>query len=281
MIVPSINFEKNKRLSMGSVCQFMSFSGGFGALLLYALGAFSIAIFSPSKSANALEIKRPKLVVELFTSQGCPACPPADRLLGELVQLEDVLGLSVHIDYWDYLGWKDVYASRENSHRQRGYAKVLGQKQVFTPQAVINGKKMKIGSKKAEILSALEEGRKQGEDLNAPITAEASGVFVRISVPPHSGATPASLIAVSYSKEEVVNIQKGQNAGKTFVYHNVVRSMRELGVVKSAGFDMEFKREVLMPQGNHGAILLQEFDKQGNPGKIIGALTLHDASTLN
>src|SRR6516165_10211815 len=128
-----------------------------GYCLACALAAVSAAAFLCS-SAQA----QTRAVVELFTSQGCSSCPPADKLLGELAKRDDLLALSLPIDYWDYLGWKDTLASHDFSERQREYAQSRGDGAVYTPQAVINGTDDMVGSDRSAIESAVKQATDKG-----------------------------------------------------------------------------------------------------------------------
>src|SRR5512144_1000431 len=112
-----------------------------------------LALSTPARAGDESSAGRPSLtVVELFTSQGCSSCPPADALIGELAQREDVLALSEHVDYWDYLGWKDPFASPAHTARQRNYAKALGLKYLYTPQVVVQGQVQVSGSEREAVL---------------------------------------------------------------------------------------------------------------------------------
>src|SRR5690606_29247620 len=119
------------------------------------LAAVAAALVLAGGPVRADEIRRPLGVVELFTSQGCSSCPPADEALVELAARGDVIALSFHVDYWDYLGWRDTLASPANTQRQQGYARAFGAQSVYTPQAVINGRTHTSGAKKAEIEQTL------------------------------------------------------------------------------------------------------------------------------
>src|SRR4051794_5128855 len=124
-----------------------------------------------------------RAVVELFTSQGCSSCPAADKLLGELVQDPTIVAMSVPIDYWDYLGWKDTLASPAHTARQRAYAKIRGDRQVYTPQVVVNGTLHVLGSDKAAIERAIATSRRNPAPMSVPVTVAAAGDKLTITVP--------------------------------------------------------------------------------------------------
>ena len=112
----------------------------------------------------------PRAVIELFTSQGCSSCPPADKLLGQFISDPSLIPISLPIDYWDYLGWKDTLADPRNSARQRAYSRMRGDREVYTPQVVVNGSVQALGSDKEAIEAAIVASRKSGPTLSLPVT---------------------------------------------------------------------------------------------------------------
>src|SRR3954447_14816156 len=142
-----------------------------------ALGICAIvAIIHPAQA-------EPRAGVELFPSQGCSSCPPADRILGELAQDPSVIALSMPIDYWDYLGWKDTLADARFSARQKAYSQVRGDREVYTPQVVVNGSVHVIGSDRARIEGAIDATRKATGVMSVPVTMTQTGKQINISVP--------------------------------------------------------------------------------------------------
>src|SRR5262252_317883 len=139
----------------------------------------SIAVVASTMAStlmsSAVAIAGPRGVVELFTSQGCSSCPPADKLAGELSRDPSLVVLSLAIDYWDYLGWKDTLALTGHGNRQRAYARVRGDREVYTPQVVVNGAAQAIGSDRAAIDAAIAQSRKQADTLALPVTMTVSG----------------------------------------------------------------------------------------------------------
>src|SRR5882724_552560 len=134
---------------------------------------------APSSSAQA----EPRAVIELFTSQGCSSCPAADKLLGELADDPSLVTISVPIDYWDYLGWKDTLADPRNTGRQRAYAHVRGDGKVYTPQVVVNGSLHVLGSDKAAIDRAIGQSRKNGAMSSPPVTVVLADGRLNVAVP--------------------------------------------------------------------------------------------------
>src|SRR6516225_1380973 len=145
--------------------------------------AYGLALICSSALLHAPVQAQTRGVVELFTSQGCSSCPPADRLLAELASDPSLVVISVPIDYWDYLGWKDTLANPKNSARQKAYAHVRGDGQVYTPQAVVNGSIHALGSDRAAIEQAIGKTRKGGAMSLSPVTVGFDGAHINLSVP--------------------------------------------------------------------------------------------------
>src|SRR5260221_326342 len=164
----------------------LSFSGGSMTVMMAynsisrwsgALGVCAIvAIIRPVHAAD------PRAVVELFTSQGCSSCPPADKILGELAKDPSVIALSMPIDYWDYLGWKDTLADSRFSARQKAYSQMRGDREVYTPQVVVNGSAHVIGSDRARLASAIGVTRKADGVMSVPVTMTQAGKQITASV---------------------------------------------------------------------------------------------------
>jgi hypothetical protein len=164
----------------------------------------------------------PRAVIELFTSQGCSSCPAADKLLGELSSDPTILAMSLAIDYWDYLGWKDTLALAGHSKRQRAYAHTRHDREVYTPQAVVNGTSHVLGSDKVAIERAIAQTKKTAGLLALPVTLTvANGEFVVTA--PAGAAEQGEVWLCPLSKVVTVAIGRGENSGRTITYHNVVR----------------------------------------------------------
>jgi len=169
------------------------------------------------------------VVVELYTSQGCSSCPPADALLIELVERPDVLALALHVDYWDYLGWKDIFGNPAFTIRQQGYARVAGSRTIYTPQFVVGGENLIVGAKGMELANTI---RNRLDDL-APISIglSRSGNMLEISVDAVPAADQQDMMVqlVRYLPEQSVGIRRGENAGRLISYVNIVTEWQELG----------------------------------------------------
>lgn len=174
------------------------------------------------------------VVVELFTSQGCSSCPPADRLLADLASHDYVIALALHVDYWDYLGWKDDFALPAFSDRQRGYARHWGERTVYTPQMVVQGVKYMVGSRSDEIQRQIMQFEEQGPKVVLTASNQGAGIHIELA-PVGSGQGAADIFLVRYSPGESVMIERGENAGRTIDYVNVVQSWETLGLWDGRG----------------------------------------------
>jgi hypothetical protein len=172
----------------------------------------------------------PRAVIELFTSQGCSSCPPADKLIAEYARDPSVIALSLAVDYWDYLGWKDTLALSGHSNRQRAYAKARGDRQVYTPQVVIDGAVHALGSDKAAIERAIRQTREQNAPLTLLVKIERSGDKLTVTVSEskdEKGQAEVWLCPITRSVPVVIG--RGENSGQTITYTNVVRRWIKLG----------------------------------------------------
>lgn len=216
--------------------------------------------------AETLHIQ-PKAVVELFTSQGCASCPPADALLTALADREDVVALAYHVDYWDYVGWKDTFAQEAYSDRQRAYAKSWGSSRIYTPQMVVNGARPVVGSRRNEVQQAV--GR-----ANLPLAMDLSltGDLLKISLPAKAELSDAVIWLVTYMNRADVKIDSGENAGKTMVYTQVVTGRQVLGMWESeAGAELKLPLGEVLGAANTGIAIVVQQERGGLPGAILAA----------
>jgi len=168
------------------------------------------------------------VVVELFTSQGCSSCPPADDYLAGLADRKDVLALAFHVDYWDRLGWKDTFATPEYTARQYAYGRTFKNRSVWTPQFVVGGVAYSRGSFRNEVASQIESLSRKPADVN--LSAVSQGGKISISAEPLVSGLPKMIVSlVGYAVEETVQIKRGENAGRTISYRNTVRSWSDVG----------------------------------------------------
>jgi len=214
----------------------------------------------------------PRALLELFTSQGCSSCPAADKLLGELVADPSLVALSVPIDYWDYLGWKDTLANPAHSARQRAYARMRGDRQVYTPQIVVNGSTHVLGSDRAAIERAIVQTDQKSGVMSLPILLSLSGAGLSVRVDSAENERSAGEVWLCpLAKAVPVVINRGENHGRTITYHNVVRGWLKLGDwtgIKSA-WDVPMA-QLKADDIDAAAVMVQEGNRD-KPGVILGA----------
>lgn len=248
--------------------------------------ALSGAVLASSVTPTAIHAQagpKPLIgVVELFTSQGCSSCPPADAALKQFIERDDVLALAFHVDYWDYLGWKDTLASPENTERQYAYAKTFKSRTVYTPQAVVNGREHLNGARGNIIAAKLRAYQSQGQGLTVPVSLSLHGKRIRLNV--GNGAVPDSrdvkIVLVYYRDSSTIDIERGENKGRQITYRNTVTSAQVLGMWDGQQIEIEIPKDEIEAQDANGcAILLQATSPSGTPGAILGAAILPRGST--
>ena len=219
--------------------------------------------------------QEPQAILELFTSQGCSSCPPADRLLGEMARDPTLVVLSLNVDYWDYLGWKDTLGLKGNSNRERAYATARGDRDVYTPQVVVNGVTAVLGSDKAAIEKAIAKTRKDASPLALPVTVKIEGDKLTASVPEAKDQRRTGEVWLCpVSSKAPVEITRGENRGKTITYHNVVRSWVKLGDWNGTAqsFSASLK-DVTRDDVDAFAVLVQS-GTSSKPGVVLGAMII-------
>lgn len=204
-------------------------------------------------------------VVELFTSEGCSSCPPAETYVGELTQRRDVLALSFHVDYWDDLGWRDRFGLPEAAERQRAYAKRLRLSSVYTPQVVVDGQGNFVGSDAKSIDRALTEKR---NGVAVALSVSDGEIFVDLDA--QQKGAPSDVLLVAYLRTAVSSIGRGENAGRTLKEFNIVRGFHSLG--RWAGQKQRYHSRVdsLPRDSTDVAVIVQPLGQ----APIIGAATL-------
>lgn len=214
-------------------------------------------------------------VVEMFTSQACGSCPPADRLLGELARRDGVLALSYSVDYWDYLDWEDTLGRREFTNRQRAYAKRRGDRSIYTPQAVANGRFHTAGSDAGAVEAALAKSRRSSDGKQVGLSARQpmpGSMEIEVGAAPDGLTMPAGTVwLVEYADRRTVKIEGGENEGKTVTYHNVVRRLEP--VARWEGEPISITVALSRAEDRRYAVLLQEGTEK-KAGGIIAAVAL-------
>ncbi len=248
--LPGLLCEWNRKWPMGIVMP----------NVLKGLLAVSVVM---SCVAHAQTQSRPA-VVELFTSQGCSSCPPAEAYIGELAQHKDVLALAFHVDYWDDLGWKDPFSLGISTDRQRSYSTGVGRSSVYTPQVVIDGKDEFVGTDRRRIDGALAIAR-TGVPLR--VSLEREDVVVELSAPER--VAPSEVVLVAYLRKATSSIGRGENAGRTLEEFNIVRGTRNLGRWDGNPATFRTRLTSLPRDATDVAVLVQSIGQH----HVIGAVT--------
>jgi hypothetical protein len=210
-------------------------------------------------------LPRGPAVVELYTSQGCSSCPPADALLGELSQMPNVVALAFHVDYWDSIGWRDHFALPTAAGRQHRYVETLGLSSAFTPQVVVDGRSSFVGSDKRRILAAIAEPL-----ISIPISVEVARGELTVTVPEGQDREGYDVNLIAYLPQAATNVGRGENSGRTLREFNIVRQFRSLGVWN--GRERVFRAPIDSFPGDatRVAVLLQ----RAQQGPIAGSATV-------
>lgn len=215
-----------------------------------------------------------RAVLELFTSQGCSNCPPADALLKTYADRGDIIALTLPVDYWDYIGWKDTLASSRNTERQRTYAKNFGIGPVYTPQVVVNGSAQVLGSNAQEIDHAIEASAADKQTPRVPVAFWSYGDSVIIetgAAPPGVHIKDATIWLAVVQKLVEVPVKGGENKGETLTYTNVVHELTPVGLWNGRPATIRLAlTSVMSPESEDLVVLIQEADA----GPIIGAARL-------
>jgi hypothetical protein len=226
--------------------------------------AFALALLTTIGLGGAAAAQTQPIVVELFTSQSCSSCPPADALLAELARggREDLLPLSFHVTYWDRLGWRDRFSLAEATNRQRRYAETVvanayGRGTLYTPQIVVQGRHDAVGSNRNAVRAAIAQA---AAAPRLPIRLAWRGESLALSIPAAPGS--ATIWLIGFDREHVTAIAGGENRGRTLRYSNVVRSLRQAGSWEGQALDLV----IAPPPGERAAVLLQ-----APSGWILGA----------
>lgn len=245
----------------------------------FRLAAVALALAGFARASHAETTTRPLGVIELFTSQGCNSCPPADELFAEFAAKGDVVALAYHVTYWDYLGWQDKLGSAENTERQYAYMRAFGSRSVYTPQAVINGRTHVNGAKREEVTGALDNLANTGQGMNVDLTVTDNGDTYAIDVGDAKGTNNAAhVVVVHYQAPQVVDLQKGENKGRSVTYWNAVTDLHTAGMWHGKGQRFELPKSEVDKKGGC-AVLLQAVGKDGLPGPILGAAVVRKPVT--
>jgi hypothetical protein len=218
--------------------------------------------------AFAADVKgQPKAVLELFTSQGCSSCPPADALLKKVDARPDIIALAYHVDYWDYIGWTDTFGAKANTDRQRAYAAAWGSNNIYTPQLVVNGRKDVVGSNSGAVQGAIDQA-----SLGIPVSLTSADGMLDVSIDGKPGAAESGVWLVTYIDRADVTVERGENAGQKLGYTQVVTGRHILGMWDpQSGAHLKLPLDEVLTGPSNGAVILVQGEKGGLPGPIMGA----------
>lgn len=261
----------------------------------------TFAVLAAFAAAAAGAVAGEPVVVELYTSQGCSSCPPADALMGKLTQRKDVIGMSLPITYWDMLGWKDTLASDANTRRQKAYAAAMGHGGVYTPQIIVDGTTDVVGSRTAAVEAAIAAAEAQEEaaeaeqeahevdvsfgahrkphlDWSIPVVLSQTPQKLRVDIgrAPQIAGKPkldATVWLFRLRSSATVKIGAGENGGHTMTYKNVVSDIKDMGRWKGAPLTIDLPRTDKAPPHDSIVVMVQ----QGGYGRVLGAAYLGQA----
>lgn len=218
-------------------------------------------VWLPLLAAERADARERPVVIELFTSQGCSSCPPAEALLNEYATRADVLPLGFHVTYWNGLGWRDPFSFEGATQRQAVYSGQLDSGAPFTPQLVVDGRYSTVGSRRGEVAAAIDKARAQAGGAEVALSRRDGRLRVRIG----QGSGSARVLLVGFDRQHTTPVGRGENSGRTIVQANVVRSIRSLGTWNGSPLDLS----ETAPAGQDAAVLLQ-----APGGRILGAARL-------
>jgi hypothetical protein len=242
------------------------------ATALFAIVGSTVGVIATARAAGHFS----PVVVELFTSEGCNSCPPADAYLGELAKRPGILALSWHVDYWDYIGWKDPFAQHDFTLRQRAYSRSLAQRYVYTPQMVINGRLQGIGSERDAIERLITAAQQQeaADAAHAPrLTVDGDKVHVE-----GGPAAPSVVWAAWYDPQDWTPVKSGENAGRRLGEFNVVRKWAQLGRYDGKPVTLKLGTGMDDDEKAGCAIVVQQQTPAG-PGAVLAAYAIAPPAT--
>jgi hypothetical protein len=228
-----------------------------------------------SASALAQPQVQPVLA-ELFTSQGCSSCPPADQIWGEIQKRPDVVALSFNIDYWDYIGWRDTLASHDNTVRQQAYEKAMPSKQMYTPQAVIDGVKDVVGNQRSRVVGTIDArlAETRGKRLGISLVQSGQDIVVKIdAAAARTDTVPSATVWVAHTaSSRNVQVTSGENTGKTVTYWNVVRDFSAAGKWNGEALSLTVPARARNPGDITDGVAV--WVQTGGSGTVLGAAQL-------
>ena len=225
----------------------------------------SVTTVALPTAAAAQSVDRP-VVVELYTSQGCSSCPPADAFLGELAKRDDVIPLALHVDYWDYIGWKDKFASPQHTERQKAYASAAGRRSIYTPQMIVQGQEHVVGNHPKNVNALIK--RHGAAEVTVDLQLSITGNQLQVTASKVARAkTPVLVQLVRYMPRKLVQIRSGENAGRTITYANIVTDWQLLD-------EWNMRRPLDLSTKVSGEDPLVVIVQERGPGRILAAARL-------
>ncbi len=234
--------------------------------LAAGLLALAVGIAGPAAAQEQAPV-----VVELYTSQGCNSCPPADALLGELTRQAGIVALGFHVDYWNYLGWHDPFSNKKFTYRQKEYAMSFRQTGVYTPQMVIQGRRGEVGSDRRTVMRAIADARKT-KPIATVLLEKLGGTRLRAVVTGAAEAKGADIWFALFDRRHSTKVPRGENEGKTLTNFNVVREWRKVGAFEGEKLELSLSTQNDKGEKRGGAAVLVQ---QGKGGPILGAALVH------
>lgn len=228
--------------------------------LSLSVAGLMVPAFTKAASAATTPV-----LVELFTSQGCSSCPPADELAGELTSDPNTYVVSLNVDYWDYLGWRDTLAKPEYTQRQYAYASARGDGRVYTPQMVINGLDHAVGSNHNAVADKIAEARQT--PLQVPLKLSMTAKEIKVDIPATKLDEEATLWLMAIEPRVEQKIIRGENTGKAITYHNVVRNLVPAAMWKGEAYKGAWMRDTVMTKNCKTCIAVLQV---GQAGKVLG-----------
>jgi len=232
-----------------------------------SVALLGVALLGVALLAGPATAKSP-VVVELFTSQGCSSCPPAEAYMQDLAKRQDVIGLEYHVDYWDYIGWKDKFADPAFTGRQRSYVRAMRSRYAYTPQMVINGRTHAVGSDRSKVENIIRESRDKQTEGPA-VVLRRKGQTLKISVGAASAGSAHDVVFVTFDKPHETKVRRGENRGRTLVNANVVRVLKVIG--PWTGQPVEYSVSLVGKKGDGGCAVIVQ--KRGH-GHVVAAASM-------
>ncbi len=229
-------------------------------------GAAVTALAASGVASSALAARERPIFIELFTSQGCSSCPPADAFMEELTKCPGIIAVSMNVDDWDYLGWRDTLGSAAFTRRQKEYAIRRGDGRVYTPQMVINGRAHAVGSHKQEVMKEVERQIAVPDNYFVPIGISSKGgeLHVDVSGGPTDRIIQSSTVWVMSIEPKVsVAIRRGENTGRNIDYFNVVRQMTPIGMWKGEAASFNLPKAQIVNKQNSMCVAVLQVDDGG------------------